>query len=262
MMQIQKEKLIEKIESISNKLGKQVPILATDLTDVILFLSIYGGNAPVSMEQILIKTCGFNSPKEINNFNKDGQEKKVKREGEDATKYIAKSYDGSIELQFVVSKQYLKIEKTFDDSVNYYFCEYIFDGSGNFVRRAKQKSHPLEKQLEFFEESEGNLKRGVCFSTITENSQNLDVKFIKVLTSKGEELYYSYKASPEFVFAFRVPKIISSVPSITSLGMKALNAILEMQCENKFVKLDEKLFKELSKSAREIYEAQKKSTKQ
>lgn len=262
MMQIQKEKLIEKIESISNKLGKQVPILATDLTDVILFLSIYGGNAPVSTEQILIKPCGFNSPKEINNFNKNGQEKKVKREGEDATKYIAKSYDGSIELQFVVSKQYLKIEKTFDDSANYYFCEYIFDESGNFVRRAKQRSHPLEKQLDFFEESEGNLKRGVCFSTITENSQNLDVKFIKVLTSKGEELYYSYKASPEFIFAFRVPKIISSVPSITSLGMKALNAILEMQCENKFVKLDEKLFKELSKSAREIYEAQKKSTKQ
>lgn len=261
MMQVQKEKLIEKIESISNKLGKQVPILATDLTDVVLFLSIYGGNAPVSMEQILIKICGFNSPKEINNFNKNGQEKKVKREGDEATKYVAKSYDGSISLEFVVSKQYLKIEKTFDDFSNYYLSEYIFDGKGNFVRRAKQRSHPLEKQLEFFEESEGNLKRGVCFSNITENSQSLDVKFIKVLTSKGEELYYSYKASPEFIFAFRVPKIISSVPSITSLGMKALNAILEMQCENKFVKLDEKLFKELSKSAREIYEAQKKSTK-
>ena len=107
MMQIQKEKLIEKIESISNKLGKQVPILATDLTDVVLFLSIYGGNAPVSMEQILIKICGFDSPKEIKNLNKNGQEKKVKREGDEATKYVAKSYDGSISLEFVVSKQYL-----------------------------------------------------------------------------------------------------------------------------------------------------------
>ena len=55
-------------------------------------------------------------------------------------------------------------------------------------------------------------------------------------------------------------KIQDDSKLVEDLGADSLDMV-EMQCENKFVKLDEKLFKELSKSAREIYETQKKSTK-
>lgn len=259
MMLIEKEKLIKKAEELSNKFSKSVPILSTDLNDIVLFLSIYGGSAPVLIEELSLKFSGTESPKLVNNFNKDGTAKKVNRGGEPAMKYISKSYDGSITLETIFSKQYLKIERIYDGNSNYYISEYFFKSDGSFIRKAKQKSCPLGKQLDFSETSEGNLKRGVCFAEITEKTQNLDVKFIKVLTTKGEEIYYSYTASPEFTFAFRLPKTITLIPSITSLGMKALSQILEMQFEKKFLRLDEKLFDELAKSAKEIFEQQKKS---
>ncbi len=260
-MQVNKEKLIKKVEELSNKFGKSVQILASDLNDVVLFLSIYGGNLPILCEEILIKLSETDSPKIINNYNKDGTSKKVARGGELASRYVAKSYDGSITLEIVFSPKYLKIERVYDGDSNYFKSEYFFDSKGFFVRKATQRSCPLGNQLEFFEKSEGNLKRGVCFAKITENYQSIDVNFIKILTSKGEEIYYSYKANPEFVFAFRVPKTITIIPSITSIGMKSLSQILEMQFEKKFVKLDESLFNELSKSARTIFEEQKKSAK-
>lgn len=258
-MLIEKEKLIKKVEELSNKFAKSVPILSTDLNDVVLFLSIYGGNLPVLLEELTIKLSGTETPKMVSGFNKDGTAKKVNRGGHPATKYLSKSYDGSITLEIIFSKQYLKIERSYDGNSNHFLSEYFFNCDGSFVRKAKQKSCPLGKQLDFCEKSEGNLKRGVCFAKISEESQNLDVEFIKILTSKGEEIYYSYKADPEFVFAFRVPKTITTIPSITSLGMKALSQILEMQFEKKFMKLDEKLFEELQKSAKSIFEEQKKS---
>lgn len=258
-MLVEKEKLVKKAEELSNKFSKSVPILSADLNDTVLFLSIYGGSAPVLMEELSLKLLGTETPKLINNFNKDGTAKKVNRGGDPATKYISKSYDGSITLEIIFSKQYLRIERIYDGDSNYFLSEYFFNSDGSFIRKAKQKSCPLGKQLNFGETSEGNLKRGVCFAKITEETQNLDVEFIKVLTTKGEEIYYSYKASPEFSFAFRVPKTITLIPSITSLGMKALSQILEMQFEKKFLRLDEKLFDELSKSAKAIFEQQKKS---
>ena len=142
--------------------------------------------------------------------------------------------------------------------MKYYLAEYVFDEETNFVRRAKQKSNPLGRELDFSEVSQGNFKRGVCYSKITETSQAMEVKFFKIPTTKGEELYYSYFAKPDLFFQFKTPKFITTIPSITSIGMKALNELLERQFSEDFIRIeDQTLFKKLEEISKNFLNEQK-----
>ncbi len=256
-MIVEKNFLEKKLEDLLKKFGNNIEILAKDLTDAILFLNIYCSEEKIKCEEIELEVINFQTPKILKtNYTKDGQKLKTKKESvQQGVKYIAQSYDKVITLTIIMSKTYLYIEKKYDTSTNYYSCEYIFDGKLSFVRNAKQNSCPLGKSLEFNETSKGNLNRGVCLSKITENSQEMEVNVFKILTKKGEEMYYSYFSKPDLFFMFRAPKNITTIPSITSIGMKALNELLEKQFDESFVRIeDEKIFNNLQKIAQQLFE--------
>lgn len=255
-MIVEKEKLEKQIKAYSDKIGALVPILAKDFADVLLFLAIYCGNQTACENQIELKMNGFESPSVENNFNKNGDARKVKQNLEKALMFEISSYDKSISLKIILSKKYIKIEKLYDTPENCYVCEYIFDERGCFVRKAIQKCCLLGKCLEFNETSQGAVGRGVCFCSITEQAQKMKVKFFKIQSSKGEEIYYSYFSPPDLLFHYRAPKTLLQIPSITSIGMKELNELLEKQFSKEFASVDEKLFKELEKSAKEIFKQQ------
>ena len=253
-MLLEKQKLLDKIENLRETFSKKITILGKDFSDVIIFISIYCGNNPVLAEEVSLKMFGLKQPKfEQPNFNKTGQEKKVKREGEKGIFYKIESYDKSVTLNLIVSKMYVKIEKVYDTSSSYYCAEYVFDEKGNFVRIANQKSFLLEKNLEFEEKSEGNLNYGVCFSQITEKNEAVNVDLFKILTTKDEEIYYSYKCLPDIEFYCRAPNAVKSIPSISSIGMKELSQLLEMQFSKNLVTIDRTIFNELKKSAKVIF---------
>ena len=259
-MEIERKKFEEKLEQLLKKFGNNIEILGKDISDAILFLNIYCGEQKVVANEVQLKFFGLQSPKVLKpQFTRTGSEAKVKREGnQNGTVYSIKSYDGSIKLFITLSKTYLKIEKIYDGGANYYLAEYIFDENSNFVRRAKQKSNPLGRELDFTEISQGNFKRGVCYSQITETSQAMEVKFFKIPTSKGEELYYSYFSKPDLFFQFKTPKFITTIPSITSIGMKALNELLERQFSEDFVKIEnQSLFKKLEEISKRFLNEQK-----
>lgn len=259
-MEIEKKKFEEKLEQLLKKFGNNIEILGKDISDVILFLNIYGGDQKVVANEVQLKFFGLQSPKVLKGqYTKTGSEAKVKREGnQKGTVYTIKSYDSSIQLSVTLSRTYLKIEKLYDGDLNYYLAEYVFDEETNFVRRAKQKSNPLGRELDFSEVSQGNFKRGVCYSKITESSQAMEVKFFKIPTTKGEELYYSYFAKPDLFFQFKTPKFITTIPSITSIGMKALNELLERQFSEDFIRIeDQTLFKKLEEISKNFLNEQK-----
>lgn len=258
-MIIEKQNLIKKIETKLENLPKTISILIKDMSDVILFLSIYCGSELASSEEIKLKMKGFETPQiEESKFTKIGDEKKVVRPGEKAVLYSISSYDKTQKLNLLFSKLYLKIERVFEDGANYYSSEYVFNEKGEFIRRCKQKSCPLGKQLDFEETSEGMIKTGVCFSKIQEKNEKTTIDLFKLQTTKGEEIYYSYVSPPDIKLNFRAPVAVKSIPSVNSLGMKQLSELLEMQFSKKLVTIDQKLFNELKKSAKLIFETQKK----
>ena len=246
-MVIDKTKLEEKLEILLKKFGNNIEILGKDIADAILFINIYGGDEKVVANEVDLKFYGMQPPKVMApQYNKSGSEAKVKRMGNQlGISYTLKSYKGIV-LNVVISKTYFKIEKIFEDETNYYLAEYVFDDNSNFTRYAKQKSAPLGRLLDFSEVSEGNFRRGVCYCQIKESFQEMQTKIIKIETTKGEELYYSYFAKPDLFFMFKTPAYIKMVPCITSLGMKDLNHLLEKQFSEDFVRINnEKTFKNL-----------------
>lgn len=257
-MLIEKQELIKKVENIIEKIPKTISILIKDLTDVIMFLSIFGGKEPVISKEIKISRKGLEPPKfEESNFIKSGQQKKVQRAGDSAVIYSISSYDKTQTLNLIFSKLYFKIEKNFVDETNYYLSEYIFNKEGEFVRNCKQKCCLLGKQLDFEEKSEGTIQNGVCFSKIVEKSDKITIDFFKLLTTKGEEIYYSYVSPPDIKLNCKAPVVVKSIPSINFLGMGELSELLEMQFSKKLVSIDQRLFNELKNSAKIIYENKK-----
>ena len=257
-MLIEKQELIKKVENIIEKMPKTISILIKDLTDIIMFLSIYGGGEQALSQEINILMKGLETPKvETSKFTKIGDEKKVEKQGTKAVSYSISSYDKTQTLNLIFSKLYLKIEKAFADETNYYLCEYVFNKEGEFVRKCEQKSCPLGKQLEFEEKSEGIIPLGVCFSKIKEKTDQTTIDFFKLLTTKGEEIYYSYVSPPDIKLNCKAPAVVKSIPSINSLGMKELSELLSLQFSKKLVSIDQRLFSELKESAKAIFEAKK-----
>ncbi|MGN0748329.1 MAG: hypothetical protein ACI4L1_01450 [Christensenellales bacterium] len=252
-MEINKQTFIEKLEDVSNKFFNKIDILVKDISDVILFLSIYCGEKNVSAKQIQIQMKGLNTPKILKpEFNKDGSEKKRKQVGEPAVLYKTLSYDEIFLLEVIMGKRYLKIEKKSIDESNLFCVEYIFAENGEFLRIAHQKSFLLGKEVDLEEKSNGSLKRDIVLSTIKNNSENLETEFFKVETKNDAEIFYRYNIDGEINFCY---KAINEkyIPSISSIGMKSLNMFFEKQFDDKFEKIDENFFKSVKNQVKELF---------
>ena len=81
----------------------------------------------------------------------------------------------------------------------------------------------------------------------------MSLDLFKILTTKGEEIYYSYSCPPDINFCCRAPKAFKSIPCISSIGMKELSELLEMQFSKEWVTVDNQIFNELKKSAKTIF---------
>lgn len=263
-MTIEKKSLVDKLELLFKKYKNNIEVFGKDLADAITFLSVYCRDENIECITIYLKMFGFKSPKILSNYyNKNNDTTKfVKELHEKAIQYLVQSYDKTYKLKIILSKKYFFMEKNNVSTNNYYSVEYIFDENTVFVRNAVQNSCPLGKVLNFKECSRGNLNRGVCFCKITESSDKMETNIFKLLTSKGEEMYYSYFSSPDLSFLVKAPKRITTIPSITSLGMKDLNQLLEQQFNEDFVKFnDQKFFKNLKNIAENIFEEMNKNKK-
>ncbi len=252
-MEINKQTFIEKLEDVSNKFFNKIDILVKDISDVILFLSIYCGEKNVSAKQIQIQMKGLSTPKILKpEFNKDGSEKKRKQVGEPAVLYKTLSYDEIFLLEVIMAKRYLKIEKKSIDESNLFCVEYIFAENGEFLRTAHQKSFLLGKEVDLEEKSNGSLKRDIVLSTIKNNSENLETEFFKVETKNDVEIFYRYNIDGEINFCY---KAINEkyIPSISSIGMKSLNMFFEKQFDDKFEKIDENFFKSVKNQVKELF---------
>lgn len=252
-MEIKKEDFVNKLEEVAKKFYGKLEILTKDISDVILFLSVYCGESAVDVSQVQIQMKGLYHPKILgSNFNKDGSEKKAKREGDVGFVYRVASYDQTFFVSVVMGKRYLKIEKKSQDESNLFFAEYIFAENGEFVRTARQKSSPLGKQIELEEISNGSLKRDVVLSSIKNKSENLKTEFFKAETKQGAEVFYSYTLDGEINFCYRTKE--KNIPSITSIGMKDLNMMFEKQFEDNFEKIEETFFRAVQKQVKDLFE--------
>lgn len=244
-MQIKKEELAKKLESLSKDLIVKLNEPVKDIANAIMFLSLYCGN-------------NFAQIKEINLKFKDSSviiTKSEKSFDEKGQLCLIKSYDDSQSLEIIISKSYLKIEKKSENDFNYFIVEYFFDKNGSFVRKAKQKSMPLDREIQLEENSEGKANVGIYFSEIAERNENIEMTFFKIPDkNKVENIYYSYFANSEYKLFYKTPKQFSKIPTINAFGMSEVAELLSHQAE--FTRFDdEKLFKDLIKALKSYYKS-------
>jgi lipopolysaccharide export LptBFGC system permease protein LptF len=240
-MQIKKEDLAKKLEDLSKSLNEKYRDIVKDLSNAIMFLSLYCGNKLATSEEIQIDL-----KKLLPNIKNEKFEK--------AQRFFIKSYDDTQSMEIIFSKSYIKIENKKDNDFYYYLVEYFLEGK-NFIRKVKQKSMPLDKELVLEEKSQGKEDKGIYYSEISEKNQNMNLVFVKMIDkNKVENIYYSYYTEPKYKLFLKVSKEYKEIPTINSFGVAELTKFLELQFENKFIKFeDEELFNSLVKVSKEYY---------
>lgn len=222
-MRIDKEKLAKKLEDLSKELSLNE--ISKDVSNVIMFLSIYCGQNTVKVEEIELKNIL-------------------------CQKFSIDSYDNTQSLEIIISKSYIKIEKKSENGFNYYFVEYFFDKKGNFTRNAKQRSMPLDKELNIEEKSDGNLKSGIFYSEIEEKGDDINIISLKLPDkNKGENIYYCYSKNEDKIF-YKLSEDFRKLPTIDVFGMAEVVNMLSI-AGIKFQ--DEELFNNLIKTSKKYY---------
>ncbi len=251
-MELIKEKFINILENKMKFYHNKISILEKDISDVILFLSIYASQQNIYTEDVLINLQNIKIPKVSNLFNLNGKEKAINDNVEKGTKFIINSYDNVFVLETIISKNYLSIKKKSDNNLYFYKVYYAFDKRGYFIREVVQNSYIFDKNLSFKETSKGFVDKGVLFSQIKEKYQNINIEFFKIYNGEKTELFYKNKFE-EFEFMFRV-KDEKNIPSIDYLGMKELNRIIDNQLKGEYIKIeDKKYYNNIKNIAIEMY---------
>ncbi len=263
-MNISKEDFAKKIEALVGKSQILSKELVKDLSDIIVFLSIYGGKNGINVEPVELQINKLALPKIIqlkDKFNSKGELKEIKEvPTTQAQKYILSSYDGTQTMKVILSKPYLKIERIYDDKNKYFVVDYVSDKNGNYTRRVEQRSCLLGRQFLLKETSEGKMGTGIYFSEITEKNEEMKTICFKVPNNNnGEDLFYSYKAKPEFDFLFKASSKFTKIPVVNSAGMGDLNEMLSQQFEDDFIKIENKeFFNKLLIASQKHYREEKK----
>lgn len=242
-MQINKEELASKLEQVSKNLNGKYNDIVKDISNAIMFLSLYCGNNTATNEKI-----------KLNLKNSVPQITQSDKYDEQAQRFFIKSYDDTQSMEIIFSQSYIKIENKKDNDFYYYLVEYIID-KGNFTRNVKQKSTPIDKDLILEEKSQGVVNKGIYYSEITEKNQNMNLIFTKMIDKfKVENIYYSYYTDSKYKLFYKVPAEYKKIPAINSFGIGELTRFLELQVENKFIKFDnEVLFNSLVKVSKNYY---------
>lgn len=240
-MRISKQEFAKNLEEISKNFQNRCPEIIKDISNILIFLSIYCGNNSIKIENINLE-IKKNEVKIIRND-----------KGEKAQRFIVESYDQVQKLECIFSKYYIKVENKTDNDFSYYIVEYVFDSKGNFTRKAKQKSTPIDKELMLEESSEGDKINGIYYSEICEKNSNMNFLFIKILNeNKMQNIYYSYHIDPNYKLFYKVPKKYTKIPCINKYGIDDLTNFISRT--NDYVKFDDiNLFNDLVKICRVYY---------
>src|SRR5574344_227753 len=115
-MQIKKNELAKKLEDLSKNLNGKLNEAVKDISNAIMFLSLYCGNNLVQIKEIDLKFKDlFPIITKAQNFD------------EKAQLFSINSYDVTQTLQIIISNSYLKIEKSSENNFNSYIVEYVSD---------------------------------------------------------------------------------------------------------------------------------------
>lgn len=257
-----KEQFEKDIENLSNNFSKhKVECLLKDLSDCIVFSCIYMGNQNVFFENIKVEKKDETNYQVVTNL------KNVKKENMcDANRYILCSYDKTLTLTIITSKDYYMFEKINDTDTYKYRAEYFFDELGNFIRKSELTHERLNTQQKIDELSIGNLRNDLYIAETQENVSDLKVLTFKLPSqdNKSENIYFKYETEPGAAFMCRARVKFNKVPYLENLGMNTLSTMLSEQFEDDEEPLritDKSFFDKLVKSCTQYYKIVKKQEK-